>query len=296
MMKHLFAGALALALLATVPARGQTIDALGSAAGMNDTDVFPVCQPTCTVAAPALKMTGALTAAYVFAKVHGDFTITSTGTVSLGSGIIYSRIQNVAPSSLLGNPTGSAASMSEITLVAPLAFSGTTLRLTANGITNAFLAAAGAQNTLKGAATSTAETDLAAPSCSTANSGLTWTTNTGLGCNTALASLSTADQTVTGGANVTSLSLTTGSVTIDCGARPSQFITNGGAFTITAPTNDGSCMVLVTNGASAGAITFSGFTVGAAIGDPLTTTNTSKFTLSIWRVNGTAGYRVAAHQ
>jgi hypothetical protein len=111
-----------------------------------------------------------------------------------------------------------------------------------------------------------------------------------------LAALDLADQTVSGGANVTTLANSTGNITIDCGARPTQSITNGGAFTITAPANDGSCLILVTNNASAGAITFSGFTVGSSIGDSLTTTNTSKFTISIWRIGGTSGYRIAAHQ
>jgi hypothetical protein len=111
-----------------------------------------------------------------------------------------------------------------------------------------------------------------------------------------LASLAAADQVLSGGANVTSLSLATGNVTIDCGARPLQFITNGGAFTITAPANDGSCMLLVTNNASAGAITFTSFTVGGSTGDALDTTNTHKFTISIWRINSISGYRVAAHQ
>jgi hypothetical protein len=110
-----------------------------------------------------------------------------------------------------------------------------------------------------------------------------------------LARLDVADQLIAGGANVSSLSLTTGSITLDCGARPTQYITNNGAFTITAPSNDGSCMLLVTNGASAGTITFSGFTM-ANIGDPLTTTNTSKFSVFIWRINGVTGYRIAAHQ
>ena len=112
-----------------------------------------------------------------------------------------------------------------------------------------------------------------------------------------IAALNIQDQTVSGGANVTALALTTGNVTIDCGARPLQYITNNGAFTITSPANDGSCILLVTNGASAGAITFSaGFTVGSNTGDALTTTNTSKFSIFIWRINGTSGYRIAAHQ
>lgn len=104
------------------------------------------------------------------------------------------------------------------------------------------------------------------------------------------------DQTISGGANVTSATLTTGNITVDCGKCPLQYITNGGAFTITAPTSDGSCMLLVTNNGTAGAITFSGFSVGSNTGDALTTTNTSKFTISIWRINGTSGYRIAAHQ
>ncbi len=103
-------------------------------------------------------------------------------------------------------------------------------------------------------------------------------------------------QTLTGGAGVTAKSLSTGNVTIDCGARPLQYITNGGAYTITAPAADGSCMLLVTNNGSAGATTFTGFTVGANIGDALTTTDTQKFTISIWRINGVSGYRIAAHQ
>ena len=111
-----------------------------------------------------------------------------------------------------------------------------------------------------------------------------------------LAALTTADQTVTGGANVTSLSQSTGSISVDCGARPLQYITNGGAFAITAPSSDGSCVLLVTNNGSAGAVSFTGFSVGANTGDSLTTTNTSKFSIFIWRVNSVSGYRVAAHQ
>lgn len=113
---------------------------------------------------------------------------------------------------------------------------------------------------------------------------------------TNFASLTTQDQTLSGGANVTSLSLSTGNVTIDCGKVPLQFITNGGAFTITAPTNDGSCILLVANNATANTISFSGFSVGSNTGDSLDTTNTHKFSIFIWRINGTAGYRVAAHQ
>lgn len=111
-----------------------------------------------------------------------------------------------------------------------------------------------------------------------------------------LAALDIASQTITGGAIVTSLSQSTGNITVNCGSRPIQYIINGGAYTITAPANDGSCLLFVTNNGSAGATTFSGFTVGTNTGAALTTTNTSKFTISVWRINGTSGYSIFAHQ
>jgi hypothetical protein len=56
-------------------------------------------------------------------------------------------------------------------------------------------------------------------------------------------------------------------------------------------------MLLITNGASAGAVTFSaGFTDGTNKGDALDTVNAHNFTVSIWRINAIAGYRIAAHQ
>lgn len=132
--------------------------------------------------------------------------------------------------------------------------------------------------------------------CNGGNSALQYLNGTGSQCNTSVASLSVVDQLLTGGNNVTSASDTTGNITIDCGKSPLQFQTNGAAFTLTAPTHDGSCMLLSTNNASAGTITFSGFTVGANTGDALDTTNGHIFTISIWRINGTAAYSVFAHQ
>lgn len=114
-----------------------------------------------------------------------------------------------------------------------------------------------------------------------------------------VAALNLADQTLSGGANVTSYSLGTvssGTLTIDCGKCPLQYVTNNGAFTFAAPSNDGNCAVLITNGASAGAITFSGFTVSASTGDALTTTNTNKFIISVIRINGTSTYLIKALQ
>jgi len=59
---------------------------------------------------------------------------TFTGTVTLPSGTItYTQIQNESSSTLLGNPTGSAAAPSEITLGSGLSFSGSTLVATGTG-------------------------------------------------------------------------------------------------------------------------------------------------------------------
>lgn len=57
---------------------------------------------------------------------------TITATEITGSTITYAKIQNVTASRLLGNPTGSAAAPSEISLGATLAFSGTALQTAAH--------------------------------------------------------------------------------------------------------------------------------------------------------------------
>jgi hypothetical protein len=114
-----------------------------------------------------------------------------------------------------------------------------------------------------------------------------------------IAVLGTADQLLSGGANITSHSIgtvTSGTTTIDCGQSPLQYMTNGGASTIAAPSNDGSTIIFITNNASAGTITWSGFTEGANTGDTLTTVNGSKFSVSVYRVNGISHYLVSAYQ
>lgn len=100
-----------------------------------------------------------------------------------------------------------------------------------------------------------------------------------------IAELDVADQVVSGGANVTSLSQSTGNITVDCGARPTQFITNGGAFTITAPANDGNCILDMENNATAGAVTLSGFSPNTMGGATLDTTNGHNFRLFVSRVH-----------
>ena len=102
------------------------------------------------------------------------------------------------------------------------------------------------------------------------------------------AALDVADQTITGGANVTSASQSTGNITVDCGKIPQQYITNGGAFTLTAPANDGNCILDIENNGSAGTVTPSGFNPTAIGGAALDTTNGHNFRIFISRVHGHA--------
>jgi Collagen triple helix repeat (20 copies) len=74
-----------------------------------------------------------------------------------------------------------------------------------------------------------------------------------------------------------------------------QYYLNNGAHTLAAPSSDCAMDVLVTNGSSAGAITFSGFMVGTT-GEPLTTTNANRFLISIRRINAIATYLIKALQ
>jgi hypothetical protein len=114
-----------------------------------------------------------------------------------------------------------------------------------------------------------------------------------------IALINVTDQLLSGGANVTANSLGTkssGTFTVDCGLSPLQYLTNGGAFTLASPANDGSCIVLSTNNASAGTISFSGFSVGSNTGDAFTNTNGQKFSIQVWRINGVSRYLVSAHQ
>lgn len=79
---------------------------------------------------------GALTAGGVQAlafsaagvTVPGDFTVMGTTNITLANAsVTYAKIQNVGASKLLGNPTASPATVSEITLGSGLLFSGTAL-------------------------------------------------------------------------------------------------------------------------------------------------------------------------
>lgn len=92
------------------------------------------------------------------------------------------------------------------------------------------------------------------------------------------AKLDVEDQVVTGGASITSKDLGTvssGTGTLDMGDCPMQHYTNNGAHTLAPGSVTGSIILDITNGASAGTITTSGWT--KVSGDSFTTTNGHKF-------------------
>jgi len=69
-----------------------------------------------------------------------------------------------------------------------------------------------------------------------------------------------------------------------------QYANTNGALTIAAPTTNCAIDVLLINGPSAGAISFSGFTVGSSTGDDYVTTAVNKYLLSIRRIASISTY------
>lgn len=100
--------------------------------------------------------------------------------------------------------------------------------------------------------------------------------------------------TITKGYSVTPNNIGTvssGTTTPDPANGNYQYLTNNGAFTMAVPGSDCAIDILVTNGASAGSITFSGYTApSGGGGDTYNTTNTNKFILVIRRINGVSTY------
>ena len=66
--------------------------------------------------------------------INAQLVANAVGTAEIAnSNVTYAKIQNVAAARLLGNPTGSAAAPSEITLGTGLSFAGTVLNATGGG-------------------------------------------------------------------------------------------------------------------------------------------------------------------
>jgi hypothetical protein len=108
--------------------------------------------------------------------------------------------------------------------------------------------------------------------------------------------LGATGQNLSGGVYSTPYQYPTGSFTVDFARNPIQFVNNTGAFTITAPSNSGSCILTIFNLTGAGAVAFAGWTVGTNTGDAITTTVGSKFSLMLWGCTGTFSYTVKALQ
>lgn len=90
--------------------------------------------------------------------------------------------------------------------------------------------------------------------------------------------------------------ISSGSITPNPSQCLKQTLTNNGAFTLNATAECGDVELHITNGASAGAITFSGF-VKKYTSDPITNTNGHKFIILIfgWGALG-ADYVIKARQ
>jgi hypothetical protein len=103
-------------------------------------------------------------------------------------------------------------------------------------------------------------------------------------------------QTITGGFLFAPAPLAAGNITINALLGNYQYIANNGPFTINSATKDCAIDLMVTNSATAGAITFSGFTIGTNTGDLLTTANGDRFIISFRRINAISTYVVKALQ
>lgn len=135
----------------------------------------------------------------------GTFQIASVTQTFPASG----NIVGTSDAQTLTNKTINASQISVGTLPATVmpAFTGditssagsVATTLANSVVTNAKLAPASSANTIKGAATSTTVTDLAAPSCSGAGNALQWLTGTGLQCGTITATTAGFGLTLSGG-------------------------------------------------------------------------------------------------
>lgn len=133
----------------------------------------------------------------------------------------------------------------------------------------------------------------------TAGAGITVTNGDGVAGNpTVVATISTTDTNLTGGYTTTAVNdgtKSTGTYTPASTGGNMRYIVNGGAFTLAAPTGGSFTMVVqITNNASAGTITLSGF--NKTSGSPLTTTNGDDFLLYITVCNGFKFANVVAMQ
>jgi len=107
------------------------------------------------------------------------------------------------------------------------------------------------------------------------------------------------NENVTGGFTLTSYNVGNfpSSYTPDPTKGNYQYGTNNGAFTLNNASPDSAITLMVTNSASAGAITFSGYAVASGnAGDNLDTVNGHRFIITLLRINSVSTYFVKALQ
>jgi hypothetical protein len=202
---------------------------------------------------------------------------------ALGTGVVTALAVNVGSAGAFVTFNGAGGTPSALTLT------------NATGLPAGGLVAIAANTVLANATSGSASpTAFAMPSCSTASSALIYTSGTGIGCTANMATLNTADQTLSGGFNLTAFSIgtvTTGTTTIDCGKNPGQWMVDAGASTIAAPTSDGSCLVRVYLGGGFGTITFSGFNAeGTNTGDTIPSADKSTATATFTNASANIGW------
>jgi hypothetical protein len=112
--------------------------------------------------------------------------------------------------------------------------------------------------------------------------------------NTAIRQTAEAAMRLVNGATL-DLGTASGTITPEQAQGAAQAATNNGAFTLSPPTSDGLLNLMVTNGATAGAITFTGWTRHIP-GDALTTTNGQSFLIIIRKIAGVSSYQIVAMQ
>jgi hypothetical protein len=110
----------------------------------------------------------------------------------------------------------------------------------------------------------------------------------------------TANKTISGGFTVSPYNrgtVTTGNTySVDPTLGNYQYYSSTGTHTLAAPTSDCAVDILLTNGVGASTITFSGFTVGSAVGSTYANTNGQRFIFSIRRINSISTYSLYALQ
>lgn len=294
-----YSSASAMAILAGTSTAGQIVQSGASAAPTWSTATYPA-----STTINQLLYSSSVNVIAGLATTNGGILNTSSSGVP---SVTATPVLGVAGSTV-GSVGFQNASTGTIT-ISPVAGTLGTVTLTLPAATDTFAVLAAAQaltnktyNGLTVTTTTGTFTLTNAKTFAVSNSlTLTGTDSTSFAFPTVSSTVLTTGNTatLTVGFTVTPNNLGTissGTVTPAAANGNYQYYTNNGAHILAAPAADSAIDILVTNGASAGVITFSGFTVGSSTGSPLTVTNTNKFIISLRRINGTSTYSTYALQ